>query len=35
MIDTNFNVEEVLVNGNYVNPAMVYGKELTDLTNEK
>ena len=26
---------EVLVNGNYVNPAMVYGKELTDLTNEK
>lgn len=26
---------EVLVNGNFVNPAMVYGKELTDLTNEK
>ena len=26
---------EVLVNGNYVNPSMIYGKELTDLTNEK
>lgn len=26
---------EILVNGNYVNPSMVYGKELTDIVNEK
>ena len=26
---------EILVNGNYVNPLNVYGKEINDLTNEK
>ena len=35
-IDAGVHVHlEILVNGNYVNPSMVYGKELTDLTNEK
>ena len=35
-IDAGVHVHlEILVNGNYVNPSMVYGKELTDIVNEK
>jgi hypothetical protein len=26
---------EIVVNGNYVNPLNVYGKEINDLTNDK
>ena len=34
-IDAGVHVHlEILVNGNYVNPSMVYGKELTDIVNE-
>lgn len=35
-VDAGVHVHlEILVNGNYVNPSMVYGKELTDIVNEK
>lgn len=35
-VDAKVHVHlEIMVNGNYVNPLNVYGKELNDLTNEK